>query len=207
MSGDKSSFLEGIASSLRGGAERKRVNQLIDDLRVIPPEERVDVPYPPRVGVVWQTGENTETFLTGAFQEQEAVDCNIVVAKGADRSGMMHVSPQTMPDEYVRRRVARPWNTDVDQQLKAMLSAIGGPGSVESVTIVGGDTTLARELSEFLAGGENVWGSDKISSPVPGERIRVVESGTDKKLVVAKPSGGTIQVAHLTRPRLEEISF
>lgn len=146
--------------------------------------------------------------MTGVTPEQEAVDCNVVVVKGVEQTGMMHVSPQTMPDEYVGRRVARPWNTDVDRQLEAILSAIGGSAAVESIAVVEGDTTLARELELFLTGGENVWGSGQISSPIPAERIRVLNAGTDRKLVVAKPDEGTIQVAHLSsRPKVEEFSL
>lgn len=191
---------------LRGGGERERVKSLIEELQET--TERVDVPYPPNVGVVWRTGENTETFLTGAFPEQEAVDCNVIVVRGPYRSGMMHVSPQTMPDEYVSRRVAHPHNTDVDRQFETMLAEIGGADSVKSVAVVAGDTTLARELEQLLTGGENVWGSGQTSSPVPAERIQVIDAGTDKKLVVVKPDEGTLQIAHLSsRPRVEEHSL
>lgn len=199
---------KGILSTLRNGGERKRVKRLIEELQEIPASERVDVPYPPNVGVVWRTGGNTETFWTGATPEQRAIDCNVVVIKGSERSGMMHVSSQTMPDEYVNRRVSHPYNTDVDQQVEAMLVEIGGGDTVESIAVVAGDTTLARELEQFLTGGENVWGSGSIGSPVASERIRIIDAGTDQKLVVAKPNEGTLQVAHLSsRPKLEELSL
>lgn len=152
------------------------------------PTEREQVPYSRQVGIVWRVSE--ELLVTGF--DTPAIDCCVVVVFGEDKAGMMHVSPNTLPEDFVissgeRYRVI---NSDVDKQYSEVLSRLGT--LPRRVVIVGGDPALTSELAKLVSGQDSAW--DRVMSS-PGVRMEKVDLGSYGKEVIADPKRKLVFVA------------
>ena len=60
------------------------------------PDEREQVPYSRQVGIVWRVSENP---LICGFDTPH-IDCVALVVFEKGKGGVMHISPQTLPEEF-----------------------------------------------------------------------------------------------------------
>lgn len=167
-------------------------------------KEAWGVNYAPRMGFNWSSSAE-KSLITGyedRYGDNKEIDCNVVVVQGDKALAMMHVSPQTMPDEWLTSRLCYPYRTDVDKNLQLMVEKTG---VVKRIVIITGNELLGRQLQEVLIGGENVWG-ELHEKMVPPEIIQIIDLGTGAKEVVADRKTNCIMVADVTKGIYHEIT-
>lgn len=174
--------------SILGGGEQKKLQTEYLNLRG-KGLELEHVPYSRQVGIVWRVSENP--LITGF--DTPVINCCVLVVLGKERGGMMHISPNTLPDDYTistgeRHRV---FNRDVDKQYLKMMSQLGE--KPRKIVIVGGDNGLSSELKKLVSGKDSAWGKLKEQ----GEEVTVekIDLGTYGKEVIVDSHGGTVYVA------------
>ena len=146
---------------------------------------------PPGLGINWRKGSEGLLY-TGVREDERAVDCNVIVVLGTDEVSLMHISPQTMIDEYVDRIVPREkiHNVDGDREINEMVDSIE---DVEEVVVIAGDETLAWAIKRYLTAGENAWGDEE--SPMLSEELFTTHKlGTGGKEVRVNPESGKMMV-------------
>lgn len=176
----------------------RAINLFIEYINRIPLSEKVMVPYPLNTGITWDTGNNEAVFIT-----QDVVDCAVLFVQAEQSSGLMHISPQTLPDEFVTRRVNFPRNRDVDLQIQAMLDRLGSPADIETALILSGDSSLMHQLQLFLTGNGNAWGKDQIQTPVPPYKISARKTDTVDKIIAIQP-GQKVVIIDRTRLTMQD---
>lgn len=177
-----------MLENIFGDREQADLKREFLGLRGREPTEREQVPYSRQAGIVWRVSE--KLLVTGF--DIPAIDCCVVVVFGKDKAGMMHISPNTLPEDFVissgeRYRVS---NTDVDKQYSEVLSRLGTLPL--RVVIVGGDPALASELAKLVSGQDSAWGGVMSS---PGVGMEKVDLGSYGKEVIADPKRKLVFVA------------
>ncbi len=151
-------------------------------------ERRLDlehVPHPRQVGITWGLSRNP--LITGF--DNPAIDCCVLAVFGGNQAGVMHISPNTLPDDYTiatgeRYSVS---NSDVIKNYREILNQLENP---QKIVVVSGDEGLARELERLASGQNSAFG--KIDA---GGEVTLVQLGTYGKEVIAVPESIRVYVA------------
>ena len=140
------------------------------------------VPYQLSMGIVSRTSERP--LISGL--DTPILDCAIMaVFTQSGHTGLMHISPQTLPEDYYTTAGEHHGvhHTNVPQKYLELLAKLRHP--VTHITIVGGDDTLVHELRSFVTGGSNAW--KRNLNPILSVSSEAL--GTNQaKIVIAIPS-------------------
>lgn len=129
------------------------------------------VPYPPRMGVIFRVAD--KPLITGLLSDQRLVDCCALAVFGENGVGLMHISPNTLPeDDFPHASRFSVYHQNVDVQYLAMLEKLS---DLKGGIIVVGDVDLALVLQGFVKGGPNYWGEKMLDSSSRLEGVQTLK--------------------------------
>jgi hypothetical protein len=202
VEGGERSLFGQLSERIRDRREQKRLeteyDQMIQEARTNGCEP---VNFSPGMGINWRVSKE-RPLVTGTDERSVAIDCNVVVALGKEGMAMMHISPQTMGDQYINERTIDPSRRKGDRELSEMLTRIG---AVDGIEVIAGDDNLAWAIEKYLTTGENAWGGEP-SPNIDPSKLHVNRLGTGGKTVRADARSGKVMVCDHTHKRFYNIS-